>query len=70
MHIAVAVVCVARYPLPAADTVLADTPRLRVSLARGPLVQVCPCGARCAPCVTVRVAAARAGGVLMMTTSR
>jgi hypothetical protein len=38
--IAVAVVCVARYALPAAGTVLADTPHLRVSLARGPLAQV------------------------------
>ena len=61
--VAVAVVCVARYALPAAGTVLADTPHLRVSLARGPLAQVCPCcapGAHLAcPCA---VAAARAAG--------
>lgn len=73
--IAVAVVCLARYPLPAAGTVLADTPRLRVSLARGPLEQVCSFGAPgAAPCVPTRCCCSArrrraAGDDLRMTNS-
>ena len=70
MPIAVALVCVARYAMPAAGTVLADTPHLRVSLARGPLAQVCPVARlRRAPCMPVRCCCSARRGALMMMTS-